>query len=135
MVLYTFKSATVPLGTPGRVQSTCLGVLYSCCLGFFFFQGTYILYLRNLRDLCSSLFTFVFRNPFFTKQMYQKVSQWSTKTTQNHKPLQKLIIETHPQSRPSKCFCLQEVKPLKSSIVLYFQQFFQRPRASKKKSK
>ena len=107
----------------------------SCCLVFLFFKGTHIPYSRNSRDLFSSLFAFFFGTSFLTTICINMSQKGSTKTAQNHKNLQKLIIKAHPQSRHAKRLRLEGVKPFKLSIVLHFQQSFQRPRAPKKESK
>ena len=59
----------------------------------------------------------------------------SLKTAQNHKNPKKLIIKTHPRSRPTKRLRLEGSKPLKLLTLTHFELFFQRPRAPKKTSK
>ena len=82
---WLLKSATVPLGTPGRVQSTCLVVLLSWCLLFLFFKGTHIRYPLNSLDLFSSLFASFFGTSFLPKKC--------TKRSQNGAPKQPKITK------------------------------------------
>ena len=121
-------SATVPLGTPGRVR---VDVLLSVVL-FVVFKGAHS--PRPETPCCSLQHPFS-SLPFLTTISTKRSQNGSFKTVKNHKNLQKLIIQTHPQSRPAKRLCLEGAEPLKFMTVTHFQLFFQRPRAPKMEPK
>ena len=54
---------------------------------------------------------------------------------QNRTHLEKLLIKTHPRSRPAKRLRLEGAEPLNLMMVTHFQLFFQGPRASERRSK
>ena len=134
----TYISATVPLGTPGRVRSnvtllSSLSVLFSCLL-----RGPHpkaqIPCAHSQSPFCS-LLAAVFRAHFLTAIGAKRSQHGSLKTAKNQKKLQKSNIKTHPQSRPAKRLRLEGAKPRKLMTVTQFQLFFQRPRAPKREPK
>ena len=63
------------------------------------------------------------------------MSKWEPKTTKNHNKSEKLIIETHPQSRPANRLRLEGVKPLKLTTLKTLSAVFPKAQSSQSEAK
>ena len=129
-----YISATVPLGTPGRVRVICL-LSAVFCLIFLLLRGQTDSTQFYLHHPFYSLFSSFFQASFFARINANRSQNGSPKTAQNHKNPKKVVIKTHPQSRHGKRLCLEGVKPLKLTTVVHFSHFFQRARDPKSEAK
>ena len=118
-ILMCTISATVPLGTPGRVRSICL-LSAVFCLIFLLLRGQMDSTRIYSRHPIFTLFVSFFQTSLFARIGAKRSQNGSPKTTQNHKNLQKVVIKTHPQSSHAKRLCLEGVKPLKLTTVVHF---------------